>query len=231
MYQRSLKLIDKFRQGNRQFAVIGLGRFGQAVCETLYKLGYDVLGTDRDKKVVNEVLAANILENAIQLDSTEINALKEAGIFEFDTVIIAIGSYIQESIITTLNLKEGGVNYVIAKASSEIHGKLLHRVGADKVIFPEYDAGCELARSLTKPAILERFDLDPDHSIVDVRIPSEFHGKTLAELDIRKRYGVNVLAIKHGDMFNINPKPQEILEEGLEMVVIGSNKDIQRLPI
>ena len=146
MYQRSLKLIDKFRQGNRQFAVIGLGRFGQAVCETLYKLGYDVLGTDREKKVVNEVLAANILENAIQLDSTEIGALKEAGIFEFDTVIIAIGSYIQESIITTLNLKEGGVNYVIAKASSEIHGKLLHRVGADKVIFPEYDAGCELAR-------------------------------------------------------------------------------------
>jgi trk system potassium uptake protein TrkA len=231
MYHRSLKLIDKFRQGNKQFAVIGLGRFGQAVCETLYKLGYDVLGTDRDRKVISEVLAANILENAIQLDSTEIGALKEAGILEFDTVIIAIGSYIQESIITTLNLKEGGVKHVIAKASSEIHGKLLHRVGADRVVFPEYDDGCELARSLTKPAILERFDLDPDHSIVDVRIPSEFDGKTLAELEIRQRFGVNVLAIKHGDMFNINPHPQEILQEGLEMVVIGSNKDIQRLPI
>lgn len=231
MYQRSLKLIDKFRQGNNQFAVIGLGRFGQSVCETLYKMGYDVLGTDRDKKAINEVLAANILENAIQLDSTEIGALREAGIFEFDTVIVAIGSYIQESIITTLNLKEGGVKHVIAKASSEIHGKLLHRVGADKVVFPEYDAGRELARSLTKPAILERFDLDPDHSIIDVRIPSEFNGKTLAEIDIRKRYGVNVLAIKHGDMFNINPNSQEILQEGLEMVVIGSNKDIQRLPI
>jgi trk system potassium uptake protein TrkA len=231
MYQKSLKLIDKFRQGNRQFAVIGLGRFGQAVCETLYKMGYDVLGTDRDKKVINEVLAANILENAIQLDSTEIGALREAGIFEFDTVIIAIGSYIQESIITTLNLKEGGVKHVIAKASSEIHGKLLHRVGADKVVFPEYDAGCQLARSLTKPAILERFDLDQDHSIIDVRIPPEFNGKTLAELEIRNRYGVNVLALKHGDIFNINPDPKEILQEGLEMVVIGSNKDIQRLPI
>lgn len=231
MYQRSLKLFSSLRQSNRQFAVIGLGRFGQAVCKTLHELGYDVLGTDRDKKLVAQVLAEKFVTNAIQLDSTEPNALREAGIFEFDTVIVGIGNYIQESIITTLNLKEAGVNHIVAKASSEIHGKLLRRVGADVVVFPEYDAGCELAYKLTKPAIIDRFELDPDHSIIEVQIPEEFDGKTLAELELRRRYGVNVLAIGNAEKFQINPDPQQLLRQGRIMVVIGSNDDIKRLPI
>lgn len=231
MYQRSLNFLSNLRRDNRQFAVIGLGRFGRAVCQTLYKLGYDVLGTDRDEKLVAQVLADKIVANAIQLDAAEPTALREAGIFEFDTVIIAIGNYIQESIITTLNVKESGVKHVVAKASSEIHGKLLKRVGADRVIFPEYDAGCELAYSLTKPAILDRFDLDPDHSIVEVEVPEEFDGKTLAELQLRTCYGLNLLALGNGEKFSINPSPEARLSKGLLMVVIGSNKDIQRLPI
>jgi trk system potassium uptake protein len=231
MYQRSIKLLGNLRKENRQFAVIGLGRFGRAVAQKLCKLGYDVLGTDRDEKIVAQVLAERIVANAIQLDSTEPTALREAGILEFDTVIIAIGNYIQESIISTLNVKEGGVHYVVAKASSEIHGRLLQRVGADRVVFPEYDAGCDLAYTLTKPAILERFDLDPEHSIVEVLIPQEFDGKTLAELQLRNRYGLNLLAVGKDDKFTINPAPQERLHKGMMMVVIGCNKDIQRLPI
>ncbi|MEA5535480.1 TrkA family potassium uptake protein [Crocosphaera sp. XPORK-15E] len=228
---KSLKFLGSLRQESRQFAVIGLGRFGRAVCLTLHKLGYEVLGTDIKESLVAQVLAEKIASSAIELDSTKPNALKEAGIFEFDTVIIAIGNYLEESIITTLNAKEGGVKHVVAKASSDIHGKLLKRVGADMVVFPEYDAGRELAYTLTKPAILERFDLDPDHSIVETRIPEEFHGKSIEELKLRSRYRISVLAIGKEDKFKINPEPQEKLNKDLVMVVIGNNKDIQRLPI
>lgn len=227
----SLNFFRSLRKDNQQYAVIGLGRFGRSVCSTLHKLGYEVLATDIDEKNVSQVLTQQIAAHALQLDSTDPVALKEAGIFEFDTVIVAIGNYIQESIITTLNVKEGGVPHVVAKASTEVHCKLLTRVGADHVVFPEYEAGSALARSLTKPSILDRFDLDPDHSIVEVIIPDEFHGKTISELQLRNRYGLNLLAVSHAHKFEINPDPRKRLEKGSAMVVIGCNKDINRLPI
>ena len=130
-------------RSNRQFAVIGLGRFGRAVCMTLHHLGYEVLGIDVDERRVAQIITDQYVSHALQLDSTEPSALKEAGILDFDTVIVAIGNYIQESIVTTLNVKEAGVPHVVAKASSEIHGKLLRRVGADHVVFPEHEMGCE----------------------------------------------------------------------------------------
>ena len=226
-----LKFLASIRRETRQFAVIGLGRFGRSVCKTLYQMGYDILATDVDEKLVARALTDKIASNAIQLDCTEPTALKEAGIFEFDTVIVSIGNYLEESIITTLNVKEAGVKYVVAKASSEIHGRLLKRVGADLVVYPEYEAGRELAYTLTKPAILDRFELDPDHSIVEILIPEEFDNRTLAEIRLRSRYGLNVLAVGNDDKFIINPDPQYILKKGLSMVVIGSNKDINRLPM
>lgn len=228
---KSLNFLTNSRAKNRQFAVIGLGRFGRAVCTSLHKMGYEVLGTDIDEKLVAQALTQKIASHAIQLDSTEPESLKEAGIFEMDTVIVAIGNYLQESIITTLNVKEAGVEQVIAKASSEIHGKVLRRVGADRVVFPEYEAGCNLASTLTQPAILERFKLDTENSIVEVLVPEAFHNQTLSQLDLRKHYGVNVLAIGNSDKFVTNPNPEQVLTEGLVMVVIGSNKNLQRLPI
>jgi trk system potassium uptake protein TrkA len=228
---KSLSFLTNSSPKNRQFAVIGLGRFGRAVCSSLHKMGYEVLGTDIDEKLVNQALTHKIAAHAIQLDSTEPESLKEAGIFEMDTVIVAIGNYLQESIITTLNVKEAGVEQVVAKASSEIHGKLLRRVGADRVVFPEHEAGCALASTLTQPAFLERFELDTENSIVEVLVPEAFHNQTLAQLDMRKRYGVNVLAIGNGDKFVTNPNPGQLLKEGLIMVVIGSNKNLQKLPI
>ncbi|MEM7554454.1 MAG: TrkA family potassium uptake protein [Cyanobacteria bacterium P01_A01_bin.84] len=227
----SIGFFRSLRKDNQQFAVIGLGRFGRSVCSTLHKLGYQVLATDIDEKRVAKALTDEITGHALQLDSTEPIALEEAGIFEFDTVIIAIGNYIQESIITTLNVKEGGVPRVVAKASSEVHCKLLRRVGADNVVFPEYEAGCALARTLTKPSILDRFDLDPDNSIVECIVPEEFHGKTIAELQLRNRYGLNLLAVSDNGKFQINPEPNQRLKSGAAMVVIGCNQDINRLPI
>lgn len=198
---------------------------------TLHHLGYEVLGVDSDERRVAQILTDQLVSHAVQLDSTEPSALKEAGLFEFDTVIVAIGNFVQESIVTTLNLKEGGVTHVVAKASSDVHGKLLKRVGADHVVFPEHEMGCVLARSLTKPGVLDRFELDPDHSIVEVVVPAEFDGKTITELELRKRYGLNLLAVCVGEKFEINPSPVMRLKKGWLMVVIGNNRGIDQLPV
>jgi trk system potassium uptake protein TrkA len=224
---RSLKTDKR----NQQFAVIGLGRFGRAVCGTLHQLGHEVMGIDSDERRVATILTDQLASHAVQIDSTEPSALKQAGVLEFQTVIVAIGNYIQESIITTLNVKEGGVPYVVAKASSETHVKLLKRVGADHVVFPEHEMGCTLARSLTRPNILDRFELDPDHSIVEVVVPAEFDGKTLREIELRSRYGLNLMAVIKGDRYEVNPSPMLRLEKGSLMVVIGDNKGIDQLPV
>jgi len=228
----ALKFFKSLRSTNRQFAVIGLGRFGRAVCLTLHGMGYEVLGIDNDEKRVDQALSDEIASHVLQLDAMQPSALREAGVFEFDTVVVAIGNYIQESIITTLNLKEGKVPHIVAKASTEIHGKLLERVGADHVIFPEHEMGCELARSLTRPGILDRFEVDPDHSIVEIVVPQEFDGKTILELDLRSRYGLNVIAVGHEDSSSqINPNPATVLRKDMILVVIGANRGINKLPV
>jgi trk system potassium uptake protein TrkA len=230
----SLTFFRKMRSPSRQFAVVGLGRFGRAVCSTLHGLGYEVLAVDEDERRVAQALTDQIAAHAVQLDTTQPSALEEAGINDFDTVIVAIGNYIEESIITTLNLKEAGVSNVVAKASSEIHGKLLDRVGADHVVFPEHEMGCELARSLTSPGILDRFEIDPDNSIAEAIVPQAFDQKTILDLDLRNRFGLTVLAVSQDDQpekFEINPSPVTRLKAGGVMVIIGSNKGIERLPV
>lgn len=220
----------KLNTDNHQYAVIGLGRFGRAVCSTLHHLGHDVLGIDTSEKLVDQAMAEQYTAHAIQLDSTDPLALQEAGVFEFDTVIVAIGNYIQESVITTLNLKEGGVKNVVAKASNDVHGKLLKKIGADRVIFPEHEMGCSLARSLTRPNILERLVLDADHSVVELTVPAEFDGQTIADLNLRNRFGLNLLALGEDQhQFQINPNSSQRLHKGQIMVVIGDNGAIEKL--
>ncbi|HEY9865074.1 MAG TPA: TrkA family potassium uptake protein [Candidatus Obscuribacterales bacterium] len=226
----SWNFLRNLRTEKRQFAVIGLGRFGSAVCSTLHASGYEVLAVDKEEKRITSALSDQIASHALLLDSTETSALREAGILEFDTVIVAVGSFLAESITTTLNLKEGGVPNVIAKASSETHVKLLNKVGADLVVFPEQEMGQQLARQLTRPRLLDQFELDAEHSIVEMIVPDEFDGKTIAELELRRRYGLNLLAIKNeGDKMEINPLSNRKLYKGTMIVVVGSNQDINRL--
>jgi len=226
----SWNFLRNLRTEKRQFAVIGLGRFGSAVCSTLHSSGYEVLAVDKEEKRITSALSDQIASHALLLDSTETSALREAGILEFDTVIVAVGSFLAESITTTLNLKEGGVANVIAKASSETHAKLLNKVGADMVVFPEQEMGQQLARQLTRPRLLDQFELDAEHSIVEMIVPDEFDGKTIAELELRRRYGLNLLAIKNeGDKMEINPLSNRKLYKGTMIVVVGSNQDINRL--
>ncbi len=226
----SWNFLRNLRTEKKQFAVIGLGRFGSAVCSTLHNSGYEVLAVDKEEKRVSSALSDQIASHALLLDSTETSALREAGILEFDTVIVAVGSFLAESITTTLNLKDGGVPNVIAKASSETHRKLLNKVGADLVVFPEQEMGQQLARQLTRPRLLDQFELDAEHSIVEMIVPDEFDGKTIAELEMRRRYGLNLLAIKNeGDKMEINPLSNRRLYKGSMIVVVGSNQDINRL--
>lgn len=227
----SLSFLRNLRTENKQFAIIGLGRFGRAVCLTLHGLGYEVLAVDTDETKVHQALKDQIASHAMELDTTDPNSLAEVGFSEFDVVIVAIGNYLAQSIITTLNLKELGVKQVVAKASSEIHMKLLTKVGADHVVFPEREMGYELARSLTKPRLLDQFELDPNHSIVEMLVPEQFHNKTIAQLELRNRFGINVLAVGQEDKFEINPLPTKRIEKGDVMVIIGSNKDIDRIPL
>ncbi|XGV86255.1 MAG: potassium channel family protein [Limnothrix sp. BL-A-16] len=233
----SLSFWRNFRSTNKQYVVLGLGRFGRAVCSTLHQMGYEVMGIDSGEKQVTQALNDNIVSHALQLDTTDRQALAEAGVFEFETAIVAIGNYIEASTITTLNLKDGGVNYVVAKASTEIHGQLLDKVGANLVIFPEREMGCQVARMLTRPNVLERLDLDANNSVVELVIPEEFEEKTLQELQLRSRYGVNVLAVAQqctrGGVENIqvNPNPYDRLHKGMVLIVIGSNEGIERLPM
>jgi trk system potassium uptake protein len=225
----SLSFFKSLRPENKQYGVIGLGRFGRSVCKTLTGLGYEVFGADTDDERVTQITAERFAAHCVKLDSTNPLALREAGILDLDTVVVAIGNYLEESIITTLNVKEGGVRHVVAKASSEVHGTLLKKVGADLVVYPEAEMGYALARSLTQPGILDRFELDPENSIVEVLVPEGFHGKTILELNLRRQYGVSVLAVGHDNKFEINPEPTQKLSRDTAMVVIGSNKDISRL--
>lgn len=228
----SLNFFRNLKTEKQQFAVIGLGRFGRAVCAQLHESGYEVLAIDKEEKKVCQALHDQIASHAVQLDTTEMAALKESGILEFETVIVAIGNFLAESITTTLNLKEAGVEKVVAKASSTTHMKILHKVGADLVVFPEDEMGRELGqRLITRNRIIDLFELDPQHSVVEMKVPEEFYGKTIMELDLRKKYGLNLLAIREDEeeKTEINPLANKRFHPGMVMIVLGSNKSIERL--
>ena len=217
------------KRHDKEFVLIGLGNFGKSVCETLYKYGAPVLAIDIDVKKVNQAVTDKIASHVVQADVTEPAALKELGVGELDVAIVALGNFIEESVVTTLILKEMGVPYVVAKASSKIHEKLLKKVGADLVIFPESEMGAELARSLVKPKLQDWFELDDEHSIAEVSVPEAFVGKTLAETYMRSKYGLSVLALKIDGSYKVNPAANTVLASGWTMIVIGENKSIDAL--
>jgi trk system potassium uptake protein TrkA len=211
----------------KSFAVIGLGRFGLSVAKTLYDMDYDVLAIDIDEELIQDNL--QYVTHAVQADSTDEAALKELGIRNFDVVVVAIGQDIQASILTTLVLKELGVKYIVVKAQNERHGKVLYKIGADKVVFPERDMGVRVAYNLISPNILDFIELAQDYSIMEIVAPEFTEGKTLVELDIRARFGVSVMAIKSGNEINVAPRAEDRIKKGDILVVIGHNKDIRKL--
>ncbi|MDF2547443.1 MAG: potassium transporter Trk [Anaerosolibacter sp.] len=211
----------------KQFAVIGCGRFGSSVARTLYGVGHDVLAIDQDEDVIKEL--ADAVTHAVQMDAIDESSLKSLGIRNYDVAVIAIGSDIQSSILITLLAKELGVKYVVAKAQNELHAKILYKTGADRVVLPEREMGVRVAHNLVSSNIIDYIELAPDYSIVEITPLKEWVGKSLKDINIRVKYGVNIMAIKQKSEINISPSAQDVIYQEDVIVVVGHNNDIQKI--
>ncbi|GGF12231.1 ktr system potassium uptake protein C [Halobacillus andaensis] len=210
----------------KEFAVIGLGRFGGSICRELSREGMEVLALDLDEDKVNEY--RDIAAHAVIADSTDENVLRELGIRNIDHVIVAIGDNIQASMLTTLMLKELGIKTITVKAQNDYHEKILSKIGADHVVHPERDMGKRIAHNIISNNILDYIELSDDHSVVEVKAGSKMSGRTLVDLDIRAEYGCNVVAIKRKKEVIVSPMATEEIHESDILIVIGADKDISR---
>ncbi|RMH09148.1 MAG: TrkA family potassium uptake protein [Nitrospirae bacterium] len=222
----------------RLFAVIGLGRFGYSVAETLVKKGCEVLAIDRDEAKIQAI--SDIATFAVQCDATDERALKAVSTQNVDVAIVSIGENIEASILIVQTLKEMGIKSIIAKAVANIHGKILQNLGVTEVIYPERDAAIRLAHRLVSPTVLEYLELSPGYSIEEISVPDRFSGLTLEEAKIQEQYNLNIIGIKRqvtrmvkGQMkkeetFNFTPSPNDIIEKGDILVMIGKEQDLDR---
>lgn len=211
----------------KDFVVFGLGKFGRSVAQTLSENECDVLAIDRSEEIVQEV--SEFVTHAVQADVTDGDALAALGIRNFEVAVVAISNDMQSSIMATILAKEMGVEYVIAKAHNEIHKRVLEKVGADRVIFPEREIGVRIANNLVSDSFVEFIELSEDFSIVELAVKEQWKGNTLRELDMRNAYGLNVIGMRQGETITITPGPDKLLEVGEILIVIGSNKNLKKL--
>lgn len=210
----------------KEFAVIGLGRFGGSICRALAEQGMEVMAIDKDEDRVNEF--AMIASHAVVGDTTDESVLKGLGIRNVDHVIVAIGDDIQSSILTTLILKELGVNHITVKAQNDYHEKVLRKIGADQVVHPERDMGKRIAHNIVSNNVLDYLELSDEHSIVEIVASEKLDGNTIIGLDIRAKYGINIVAIKRGSEIIVSPQANEVIYTKDLLIVIGADVDINR---
>ncbi|MDK9710293.1 potassium channel family protein [Acidaminobacter sp.] len=211
----------------KQFVVIGCGRFGSSVAMKLTELGEEVMVVDKNEEIIQTI--SESVTYAVQADATDEQTIRSLGIRNFDVAVVTIGSDIQSSILITLMCKELGVKYVISKAQNELHGKVLYKTGADRVVFPEREMGIKIAKNLVSDNILDYIELAPDYSIVEIVALDHWIGKNLRQLNLRARYGINVMAVKQGFDIKVAVGPDEVIREGDVLVVIGHNDDLNRI--
>ena len=214
-------------KGDKQFLVIGLGRFGSSVATALARSGHEVLAIDTNEEVAQKL--NGIVTHVVVADTTDEDTLKALGVRNFDVAVVAIGSNIQANIFTTLLLKNLGVPFIVAKALNDLHGKMLEKIGADRVVYPEYDMGQRVAHNIVTSNVLEYIELSPNVGIVEIGVPRSLIGKTLIEADLRARFEVNVVAIKRDDQVIVPPQPDAQIENGDLLVVVGGNIGIAAL--
>jgi trk system potassium uptake protein TrkA len=207
-----------------RYAVIGLGKFGATVVRSLFDRGHEVVAIDRDRERVQDV--RDSATQSIEANCTDQDTLRALGIQDADAVVVSLGERMDSSILVTLYLRELGLKQIVVKAVSEDHGKILQLIGATEVVHPERDTARRVARSLGLRSIVEYLPLAADSSLVEVRVPREFVGETLAELDIRRRYQVLVVAIKRGEGLVIPTGADERLQAGDILVLVGRDKDL-----
>lgn len=217
----------KGKPNKKQFIVVGLGRFGSAIAQTLCEEGEEVLGVDRRMDLVEDM--RDVLTHTVQLDAMDRDALAALGVQDFDVAFVTMGSDIRASGTIVLLLKELGAKRVIAKAHDEFHGRMLEKLGADEVLFPERDMGRRIAHNLVSGNIIDYLELSPDFSLAEIRPKPEWIGKTLGELELRSRVGINVVAIKNGDDVNPMPVPGTAFRAEDVLLVIASEETLRKM--
>ncbi|PRO64779.1 potassium channel family protein [Alkalicoccus urumqiensis] len=211
----------------KQFAVIGLGRFGGSICKELNDQGMEVLAIDINEDKVNEY--ASVATHAVMADTTDENTLRSLGIRNFDHVIVAIGDNIQSSILTTLMLVELGLPHITVKAQNDYHEKVLLKIGAHKVVHPERDMGIRIAHNIVSKNVLDYLELSDEYSIVELMAGQRVDGRSLIDLDIRAKFGCNIMAVKREEYIDVSPAPDQNIKKGDILIVIGADKDITRM--
>lgn len=210
----------------KQVVVIGLGRFGSSVCQELYKMGHEVLAIDSNMERVDA--NRDYSSHAVIANATDESELKALGVRNFDNAIVAIGDDLQASVLCTLMLKEIGVSKVWVKARDLQHQKILEKVGADRVIQPEYEMGVRVAHHMDSEKIIDYIDLSKDYSIQELTASNKIAHRTLAKLNLRERYKIIILAIKRGEDVNIAPVPNDEVQENDVLIVMGHRDDLKR---
>ncbi len=210
----------------RSFAVIGLGRFGAATAETLASLGQEVIGIDSSADKVRQV--SDIVSLAMELDATDEKALRGAGVQDVDVAVISIGANIEASLLIVMMVKELGVQTVIAKATTALHGRILERLGVSRVVFPEREMAHRVAHSLVVPNVLDYIELSTEYSIVEVPVPAVFVGRSLRDLELRSKYGLTLIAIKRRtpggtEQTNVAPAAEDVLRQDDVLALVGSH--------
>ncbi|WP_435164831.1 potassium channel family protein [Paenibacillus glycanilyticus] len=209
-----------------QFVVVGLGRFGSSLAKELVEIGHEVFGIDKNQETVQDM--SNILTHVAVADSTDEEALRVLGVRNFDCGVVAIGDDIQSSIMTAILLKDLGIKKVVAKALSELHGRVLEKIGVDKVVYPERDMGKRVANQLVSPNLLDYIELSKEYTIAEIAVPKNLHGESLQELKPRAKFGCSILAINKPAGVIVAPSAKDILAEKDVMVVIGTNEHIEK---
>ena len=210
----------------KSILLIGLGRFGRHIAMKLNDLNHQVMAVDSNEERVNAVLG--YVTSALIGDSTSEEFLSSLGVGNFDACIVAIGDDFQSSLETTSLLKELGAGKVIARASTGVQEKFLLRNGADEVVYPEKQLAAWTAIRCTSEHILDYIELDATHSIFELSIPEEWNGKTILQLDIRKKYGVNILGVRENGVLNMNITPDMTMDKGKSLLVLGNERSVQK---
>jgi trk system potassium uptake protein TrkA len=211
----------------KQVAVIGLGRFGSSVARTLAESGCEVLAVDADEARVKAI--ADEVTDAVRANALEEEALRSLGLRNFEVVVVAIGHEVEASILVTVLLKEMGIPKIVAKAQDELHGRVLQKVGADMVVFPERDMGVRVAHTLISRNVIDEIQLSTDYSILEMVVPHRFLGRNLKELELRQRFGLTILAIRREDRIIVSPDAEQTLEEGDILVALGQPDKLEGL--
>lgn len=211
----------------QSYAVFGLGRYGKAVAGELLRGGADVLAVDISEAVVNS--AANELPLCKCADVTDPEVIKQLGVGNLDVVIIAMAGNLEASVMATMLCKEAGVPTVIAKCASEMNSRILSRVGADKVVFPEYESGIRLAKNLLSAGFVDVIELSREVAMVELPVRAEWVGKNLVELNLRRKYGLNVVALRRGENISVSVDPEKPLVKDLRLIVIGTTEKLSKL--